>query len=97
MAKQVDANQTAVVAAFRAAGASVLHLHAVGQGCPDLLIGIRGRDALVEVKDGKQAPAKQRLNEQQLKWHRQWRGRPVTVITSAVDAYIFARHLGGEP
>lgn len=32
---RVDANQSEVVAAFRAAGATVQHLHMVGGGCPD--------------------------------------------------------------
>lgn len=92
-AKHVDANQVAVVAALRAAGASVLHLHAVGSGCPDLLVGIAGRDCLVEVKDGKKIPSKQKLNELQVKFHRSWRGRPVAVITSSEEAVTFVREL----
>lgn len=92
MAKQVDANQTAVVAALRAAGATVQHLHAVGQGCPDLLIGINGRNFLVEVKDGAKPPSAQRLNPDQEAWHREWRGQ-VTVLTSARQAFDFAREL----
>lgn len=90
MAKQVDANQVAVVAALRAAGATVQHLHAVGQGCPDLLVGIAGTNFLVEVKDGAKPPSAQQLNDDQLKWHRQWRGQ-VTVINSARQAFEFAR------
>ena len=52
---RVDANQAEIVAAFRAAGATVLHLHSIGHGCPDLLVGYQGRNLLVEVKtaDGK--------------------------------------------
>ena len=95
-ARNVDANQVAVVAALRAAGASVLHLHEVGRGCPDLLVGIAGRDALVEVKDGAKIPSKQQLNADQVAWHRQWRGRPVAIITSASQAMDFARSLAAE-
>jgi hypothetical protein len=95
MAKQVDGNQTAVVAALRAAGASVLHLHEIGRGAPDLLVGIAGVDALVEVKDGAKAASARKLNEDQVAWHREWRGRTVTVITSAREAFDFARHLAG--
>lgn len=91
--KQVDANQTAVVAAFRAAGASVLHLHEVGTGCPDLLVGAGGVDALVEIKDGSKPPSAQQLTPDQVVFHREWRGRNVTVITSARMAFDFARHL----
>lgn len=32
---RVDANQSEVVAALRAVGATVQHLHMVGGGCPD--------------------------------------------------------------
>lgn len=96
-AANVDANQAAVVRAFREAGASVLHLHAVGAGCPDLLIGIAGRDCLVEVKDGAKSRRAQQLRESQVAFHRAWRGRPVAVITSAEDAVAFARYLAGVP
>lgn len=95
-AKQVDANQVAVVAAFRAAGASVLHLHEVGKGCPDLLIGIAGVDALVELKDGNKTASQTELNELQQVFHRNWRGRKVVVITSAKQAFDFTRFLHRE-
>lgn len=95
-AKNVDRNQTAVVAAFRAAGASVLHLHEVGRGCPDLLIGISGRDCLVEVKDGARGAAVDLLNDAQVEFHRSWKGRPVALITSARQAFDFARELATE-
>ena len=96
-AKNVDANQTAVVAAFRAAGASVLHLHEVGKGCPDLLVGIAGVDALVELKvETRDRDALNLLNDLQVKFHRTWRGRKVTLITSARQAFDFARELARE-
>lgn len=85
-ARRVDANQTAIVAAFRAAGASVLHLHTVGGGAPDLLVGIAGVDVQVEVKDGAKPPSARKLTELEDKHHRTWRGRPVEVVESATDA-----------
>ena len=69
---KVDANQTAVVSALRAAGASVQSLASVGKGVPDLLIGFRGVNLLMEVKDGNKAKSAQKLTEDQLKWHGQW-------------------------
>lgn len=95
MAKQVDANQVDVVAALRAAGASVVHLHEVADGCPDLLIGIAGINALIEVKDGKKPPSAQKLTPDQVSFHRTWRGLPVKVVTSATQAFEFARSLVG--
>ncbi len=88
-AKNVDANQPAIVAALRAAGATVQHLHEVGEGCPDLLIGFHGRNYLVEVKN---AEAGGSLNAEQVKWHRSWRGH-VAVFTSPRQAFEFVREL----
>ncbi|MDP2270938.1 MAG: hypothetical protein Q8K32_09425 [Archangium sp.] len=94
MAKQVDANQTAVVAALRAAGASVTHLHEVGKGCPDLLVGIAGKNYLVEVKDGGR-PGAVKLTPDQEVFHRDWRGQ-IEVVTSAMQAFQFAKRLTAE-
>jgi hypothetical protein len=47
----VDANQKAIVAALRSAGASVASLHGVGGGVPDLAVGYRGANHLLEVKN----------------------------------------------
>lgn len=47
---RVDANQAEIVAAARKMGAGILHLHQVGSGCPDLMIGLRRLNLLIEVK-----------------------------------------------
>jgi hypothetical protein len=78
-AAKVDANQRQVVAALRDAGATVQLLHAVGEGCPDLLVGYRGGNFLIEVKDGQKPPSAQKLTPQQEIWHRDWRGHRVVV------------------
>jgi hypothetical protein len=88
-ARNVDKNQSAIVEALRAAGATVQHLHEVGAGCPDLLVGFHGRNYLVEVKN---AAAGGSLNAEQVKWHRQWRG-DVRVFTSPEQAFDFVREL----
>ena len=49
-AKRVDINQKAIVEHLRAMGASVFHLHEVGKGCPDLLVGVNSQTYLIEVK-----------------------------------------------
>ena len=78
-AAKVDANQREVVAALRGAGATVQLLHAVGEGCPDLLVGYKGLNLLLEVKDGSKPPSAQKLTPQQEVWHRDWRGHRVVV------------------
>ena len=84
-AAKVDENQSEIVKALRAAGASVQPLHAVGQGCPDLLIGFRGKNLLFEVKDGAKVPSAKRLTDDQSEWHAEWRGN-VFVVESAEEA-----------
>lgn len=84
-AAKVDANQAEIVAALRKIGASVQPLHAVGAGCPDLLVGWRGITTLLEVKDGKKPPSARKLTEDQVKWHAEWRGQ-VTVVETVEQA-----------
>ena len=83
-----DATEDAIVAALLAAGATVHHLSAAG--VPDLLVGFRGRNLLIEVKQpagprGGSSRDGQRLGELQLAWHRAWRGH-VAVVHSATEA-----------
>lgn len=84
-AAAVDANQSEIVAAFRAAGCTVQLLHAVGKGCPDLLVGVGGFNLLVEVKDGAKVPSARKLTPDQIIWHRDWGGH-VSVIDNVPDA-----------
>lgn len=92
-AAAVDANQKAIVAAFRAAGASVVHLHTVGNGCPDLLVGIAGTTVLVEVKDGRKPPSARKLTPLEARFMRDWRGGEVRVIECPEDAVaLVERH-----
>lgn len=58
---RIDANQPDIVKALRKMGAFVQSLAAVGDGCPDLLVGFRGKTYLIEVKDGDKPPSKRAL------------------------------------
>lgn len=82
-----DANHTSVVEALRGVGASVLILADVGDGCPDLLIGFRGTNLLLEIKDGRKPPSKRKLTPAEQKFHANWRGTVYTVFdeTDAVN------------
>ncbi len=84
-AKKVDLTQKEVVATLRKMDCSVFHLHTVGQGCPDLLVGIDGKTYLVEVKKDDKA----KFTEAQIKFMTEWRGAPVVRINSAQDAIAF--------
>lgn len=83
-AARVDKNQALIVERFRAWGCSVTPLHAVGQGVPDLCIGVAGVNLLVEVKS-----KSGRLTPAQIDYHRDWRGQICIVRTvEEVDALV---------
>lgn len=86
-AAKIDANQPAIVAALRKAGASVHSLAAVGDGIPDLLVGHVGLTALMEVKDGSKPPSARALTPDQLRWHQSWEGGTLAVVPD-VDAAL---------
>lgn len=85
-AAKVDANQTAIVSALRAAGATVQSLAPVGHGCPDLLVGHQGSTYLMECKDGRKPPSARELTTDQIAWHLLWRGGVCLVVNSPDEA-----------
>jgi len=76
-AARVDANQATIVAALRKAGASVQPLFRVGDDCPDLLIGYRSQNFVIEVKTPKGL-----LSPGQTLWFRDWRGQACIAHTA---------------
>lgn len=84
-AAKVDANHKSIVDALRAVGATVQDLSAVGKGCPDILVGYRGQNVLLEIKDGTLSPSRRHLTEDQIAWHAHWRGR-VRIANSVAEA-----------
>lgn len=81
--KRVDKNQADIVNALRAVGASVAVLSAVGRGVPDLLVGFRGVNYLLEVKnlDGRGDA----LTPAEVEFFETWRGH-VCKVTDALQA-----------
>ena len=82
----MDANQSAIVAALRKAGAKVFVTSSFGKGFPDLIVGHRGRILLVEVKDGSKPPSAQQLTPAQVKFHAEWSVYPVYIVNSVETA-----------
>ena len=80
-AARIDDNQPEIVTALQNAGASVQHLHAVGGGCPDILIGWRGVNLLAEIKDGSKPPSARKLTPSQKDWHDEWRGQKAIICS----------------
>ena len=89
MPKSVDANQPEIVATLRAAGATVQHLHEVGRGCPDILVGFRFQNYLFEIKN----PARAwKITPDEKVWFSKWRGQ-VNIIETAEEALLIMRAL----
>lgn len=80
-AKRIDANQPSIVRSLREIGATVQSLASVGSGCPDLLVGYRGKNHVFEIKDWKQPPSKRKLTPDEKKWHQSWQGQVHVVET----------------
>lgn len=95
-ARRCDTNHSGIVKALRACGCSVQSLAPLGRGCPDLLVGVSGRDLLIEVKrePGPRGGLAHRVrSEEQEAWAARWRGSRVLVVRT-IDEAISA--VGGE-
>ena len=89
MPRRTDHNQAEIVKALRDVGATVQDLHLVGHGCPDILVGFRGRNYIMEIKMPKGT-----LNEAETRWIGDWRGktyvvRSVTEALQAIEAAVY--------
>ena len=73
------------MAALRQVGASVQLIHTLGGGVPDLLVGFRCQNYLLEVKDGAKSPGARKLTPAEVEWLSTWRGH-VAVVCSSADA-----------
>jgi len=85
-ARKTDDNHQRIVAALRAFGASVASLAAVGGGVPDLLVGYRGVNYLLEVKDGSKVASARKLTAAQVEWFGGWRGLKPSTVENEDDA-----------
>jgi hypothetical protein len=88
-AYRVDKNQKDIVNWLRKHGYSVQHLHSVGAGCPDILVGAEGVNILIEIKD-----SDGKLTPDQVVWHATWRGQvqvartpeeAMTIVKNAIE------------
>lgn len=89
MAKRADANQAEIVDTLRRLGASVVHLHTVGGGCPDLAVAIRGQTHLVEIKDGRK---RWKLTPDQEGFHASWNAT-IVILDSQDNAITWVNRL----
>jgi len=89
----VDENQSDIVAALRAIGATV-RVISQGDGIPDLLIGFMGKTILLEVKDGKKPPSARKLTPAEQKFFDEWRGGSLAIVNTVDEAIAAVTGMG---
>lgn len=62
-----------------AIGCTVADTSRAGEGFPDLVCGYRGKNYLLEVKDGRKKKSAQKLTPAQVVFHGDWKGQIATV------------------
>lgn len=75
IAKRVDDNQAKLVKQIRRLGITVVHLHTIGKGCPDLLLGYRNKNFLIELKDSLKTPSQKKLTHDEQEFFDTWKGQ----------------------
>jgi Holliday junction resolvase len=71
---RVDANQREIVQQLRKIGISVLHTHQLGRGAPDLILGYRNENFMIELKDGNKTKSQQKLTPDEIEFQTKWQG-----------------------
>ena len=92
---RVDGNHAEIVKALRQIGASVLDIHDIGHGAPDLLVGFRAMNLLLEVKDSRKPPSRRVLTPDEQKFFDDWRG-PIYIVYSAEDAVSLVNRMTSD-
>lgn len=72
---RTDDNQQLIVKQLRQLGCSVAITSMIGKGFPDLVIGWRGENFLIELKDGSKSESKKKLTEDEYKFFNDWYGQ----------------------
>lgn len=90
-AARKDANHGLIVSALEKVGADVASINE--KDLPDLLVGFRGVNYLLEIKDGAKSPSRRKLRPGQARFAQTWRGRPPVKVETIADAF---RALGIE-
>lgn len=83
---RIDRNHGEIVKALRDARCSVQSLANIGGGCPDLLVGFRGKNYVLEVKDGLLTASERKLTDDERIWHACWMGS-AKVVNSVEEAF----------
>jgi hypothetical protein len=76
MIRKTDANHKEIMTNCRKIkGLSVFSTHTLGKGFPDIVIGYKGLNYLVEIKDGDKPPSARKLTPDEVTFHALWKGQ----------------------
>jgi hypothetical protein len=92
----VDANQAEIVKAMRDYGASVWITSLLGDGAPDVVVGLGLTNVLVEIKDGDKPASCWKLTPDEQAFRSSWRGwyEVVHSVSEALELCERMRKLG---
>jgi hypothetical protein len=85
-AARKDDNQDEIVFALRGIGATVAITHQLGGGFVDIVVGFRGKNYLIEIKDGNKPPSRRKLTKDEADFHWDWQGQ-IDIAENAEDAF----------
>lgn len=87
MIRRTDANHKQILQLLkRIPNLSVFSTHILGKGFPDIVIGYKGINYLVEIKDGNKVKSQKKLTEAETKFHEQWKGQ--IMIAENIDEIL---------
>lgn len=84
-----DRNQPEIVSAFESMGCTVFDSSAMGNGFPDLVVGMPGKSLLVEVK-----MPKGKFTTDQVRFFKSWAGQ-YDSVSSVNDVIDLVKHYRG--
>jgi len=89
--RRTDANHKQIIDAIKKIPSlSVFSTHMVGKGFPDIVIGYKGINYLVEIKDGKKTKSQKKLTEDEIRFHQSWFGQ-IIVCECVQDVYVLLK------
>jgi hypothetical protein len=89
--RRTDANHKEIVDAIRKIPSlSVFSTHTIGKGFPDIVIGYKGINYLVEIKDGAKTKSQKKLTEDEIRFHQSWFGQ-IIVCECVQDVYVLLK------
>lgn len=75
MIKKTDRNHKEIIDKCRTLGLSVFSTHTIGKGFPDIVVGYKKKNYLIEIKDGEKSPSQRKLTKDEVIFFENWNGQ----------------------